>query len=134
MHTWGYWNDGVKEPFKIMDAATYSLSGNLIGSRIYFYPQNVIDEFILPFKFGVGLSYHFMKSHYVGGIDYAGNHRDDSYARFVTFDLSVGADINIIEALSFGLEGDLYFPSKPVNDFYDITSLSSIKLGLTYNF
>ncbi len=130
---WGYWNDGVKEPFNIRDAWTFSYSSNLIGTRIYFYPQDAFDDIVFPFKLAAGLSYHFVNMHYVGGTDYVGNIGKDSSIRFLTLDIGLGLDFNIIEKISLGIEGNLYFRtdiSSPANS----DGLSSLKMALTYSF
>ena len=130
---WGYWNDGVKEEFSIRDGWTFSYSSNLVGTRIYFYPQDAIDDIVFPFKLAAGVSYHFVNMHYVGGTDYVGNIGNDSSIRFLTFDIGLGIDINIIEKISIGIEGDLYFRTD-ISNSANSDDFSSLKMGLTYRF
>lgn len=130
---YGYWNDGVKKPFYIMDAVTYSYSSNLVGTRIYFYPQDAFDEFILPLKLIAGLSYHSVKERYVGGFDLAGTHGDGSSIEFLSLDIGLGSEIKIIDVLALGIEGNVYFPLKTF-DLVNPNGFSSLKMGLIYRF
>ena len=129
-----YWNDGIDEVFNITDAATYSYSSFIVGSRLYFYPNRILQNFPIPIYFTSGLSYHKVYEQYIGGGDFVGNHRNDNSFDLLTFNLGFGVYFNLIDKLRLRIDTNAFIPFKRNDIIYNFGTNGTIKLGFDYFF
>lgn len=129
-----YWNEGIDQVFNVRDAATYSYSSFIIGSKLYLYPSLILQKFPLPFYFTSGLSYHKVYEKYIGGSDFVGNHRNDNSFELLTFNLGFGLYINLIDKLRLRIDTNAFIPFKKNDIIYNYCTNGTVKLGFDYFF
>jgi hypothetical protein len=131
---WGYWDDGVDETSNACrDCHTYSFSSHIIGARMGL----LLEKFpLVPTGFAIGLSRHFIRANYVGGLGLAGDPGQD-FERWATtteaivytyIDLGKKAGV-IIEFQKFWLAGNNYLYPYLNAQF----NRSAFKLGFAYS-
>jgi len=130
----GYWNDGIDEPFPVMDHMTYTYSSIIVGGYISFYPEKLSEKFIFPIHLLTGFSHHFISEKYVGGEDFTGSHRNNNFFGLFTIDLGLGVNFNLIDRIRIRLEGIVYFPLDKNQYTENYGSSSSFKIGFDYMF
>ncbi len=129
-----YWNDGITDAFQIRDAATYSYSSLTFGSKVYFYPDKIIDDFFIPLYLTAGISYHKVYEKYVGGSDYVGHHKNDSRFKLITIDVGIGIYFQIFERLKLRIDTNVFIPFKDDDRLYNYGKNETLKLGFDYYF
>ncbi|MCL4551760.1 MAG: hypothetical protein M1495_24695 [Bacteroidetes bacterium] len=129
-----YWTDGIVKVFNVRDAATYSYSSVVVGSKLYFSPSKILEEFPLPIYLTSGISYHKVNEKYIGGSDYIGDHRNDNSFQLLTFDIGVGIYFNIIEKLRLRFDTNVFIPFKGEDRLYNYGRNGVLKVGFDYIF
>ena len=127
-----YWNDGIDEVFNVRDAATYSYSSFIVGSKLYFYPRRILQNFPLPIYFTSGLSYHKVYEKYIGGSDFVGNYRNDNSFELLTFNFGLGLYFNLIDNLRIRIDTNVFIPFRKNYIIFNYGSNGTVKLGFDY--
>lgn len=136
----GYWDDGVKEPFPYADWVTFSYHSYILGTKVMFLPQNAFKSFALPLHLTMGFSYHYVGEKYIGGTDLTGSHRPPHDYKVPAVDLGAGLNIKPFEFLRLRLDGNVYIPVSKNNQFplgtgrSSLAASSSLTLGFDYFF
>jgi hypothetical protein len=94
---WGYWDDGITEPFPLVDYMTYSYRGHALGARFLFFVRELIPVLQVPLHMALGLSHQFIDGNYVGGHDIAGNAGDDVSDEVTYVEVGGGVSLSITD-------------------------------------
>jgi hypothetical protein len=107
---WGYWTDGVEEPFPVMDMTSYSYSSHIVGTRLTFFPTRGDESSPHPIGIFVGISHHFIAARCIGGSVYNGN-PEQNYTR-TSNTIEIGLNIRFPILSPLGIMGEVhqYFP------------------------
>lgn len=127
-----YWTDGITEAFQIRDAATYSFSSQIIGSKLSFYPSEIVDDFFWPIFLTSGISYRKINEKYVGGSDFVGNHIENNSSHLITIDVGGGVYIQMLEKLRLRIETNIFIPLKEDYRLYNHGMNGTLKIGFDY--
>jgi len=129
----GYWDDGVDEPFPIPDGITYSYNSFIIGGRLDFIPGAHRADLIVQPGIFVGLSHHFIWADYVGGSGFNGVVGQDFRRELNYFEFGFTVSRNLSKSVQVVLEAqqakrlgedEFNFPQKR----------RSLKVGIVYSF
>ncbi len=158
---WGYWDDGVREHrIEDLDLTTYSQSSHIAGARFYVVPTQIPFVSLSLFS---GLSWHFVRSDYVGGYDgcisvrspgcrlvdllsppdsypysvggYWGRYRGRNYhERFWTLEVGLRVAVPLGNRLAVTTEAQKYIHRSAVGRIGHIQNPFVYKLGLSFGF
>ena len=129
-----YWTDGITEAFQIRDAATYSYSSQIFGSKLSFYPSEIVDELFWPIFLTSGISYRKINEKYIGGSDFVGNHIENNSSYLITFDIGCGVYFQMLEKLRMRIETNIFIPMKEDDKLYNHGMNGTLKIGFDYLF
>jgi len=105
---WGYWDDGVDQVTSV-DYITYSYSGHIVGTKIYFFPTEVADHWPVPIAFSGGIAHHFIHRTYVGGEDFVGTRGSEGAESSNTVEAGLGIYFKLTELIELRGEAHQFF-------------------------
>ena len=107
---WGYWTDGVTEPFPVADMPTYSNHTNILGMRIGYLPSVSTPNGPLQIQVFGGFSHHFISQQWIGGFGLSGDGGSDYKENMNTLDIGLSASFPIFGQFRMKGEFQQYFP------------------------
>lgn len=131
---WGYWSDGITQPFPVMDMVTYSGQTQIGGVRFTFLPAEVAPHWPLPVGIFAGVARHFTAVTYVGGFGIDGKPGHDFAQTANTFEFGLNADFSLFGPFNVRAEIHQLFPLG--NQYIDNLQKGrrAYKVGLAFTF
>ena len=125
----GYWNDGISKISKTcIDCITYSYRSYTAGMRFYANPH------AFPLDLFTGLSYHFIRTNYVGGRSLSGQADDDFWDGGATLEAGIRIVIPVVDHLAVNGEVQTFIaPWSNSSRGSRYAKQPSVKLGVSYS-
>jgi hypothetical protein len=123
---WGYWTDGIDQPFSAPDMVTYSRQIHILGIRVAFFPARGIIGI-----FG-GVARHLTSVHYVGGFGFDGRPGHDFDESVSTIEIGINADLPLFGPFNIRGEIHQFFPVGERSNDREQQGRIAYTIGLEY--